>query len=263
MDMKTVLITGGSSGIGYGLSLKFAAENYRILWVALDEGELLESKEKLVKIYHEAEVHTMALDLAKPKSCEEVYNWANSIGFVNVLVNNAGFGNYGFLKDQNLNTELSVISVNVNALFELSYRFVKDMIEEDQGTIINISSNSSFETVPRMLTYSSTKAFVKHFSRGLNEELNMLKSKVNVLTICPAAISDTNFRKVNDMDNVKTFNGLATTTTKEVVNDIWKAFKVNKSFQISGWKMRLLYRLYPILPFSVKMWLIKKETELT
>ena len=259
--MKSVLITGGSSGIGFGLSKKFAAEGYELLWIALSESEIESSKKELQADYPTCNIHSLTQDLSHSDACQKVYDWAKSIGEVDVVINNAGFGNHGYFNQIPLEKELAVIDVNLKALFLLTRYFLDDMISRNKGTIINISSNSSFETVPRMLTYSSTKAFVKHFSRGLNEELKMQGSDVKVITICPAAISDTNFRKVNDMDSVKTFDGLATTTTKEVVNDTWRAFQNGKSFQISGWKMRWLYKLYGFMPFGLIMFLTKRETE--
>jgi len=154
-----------------------------------------------------------------------------------------------------------MINLNITNLYLCTRYFLNDMIKRDRGTIINISSNSSFETVPKLLTYSSTKAFVKHFSRGLSEELKMQKSKVKVITICPAALRDTNFKKAGKMENVRTFdNGLATTTKEEAVSDIWKAFKKGTTFQITGRRMRWLYPLYSIMPFRMIMFLTKRES---
>tara|TARA_B100000497_G_C7650682_1_gene391438 strand:- start:166 stop:951 length:786 start_codon:yes stop_codon:yes gene_type:complete len=258
--MNTALITGGSSGIGYGLSEKFASEGYRILWVSKPKEELAIAKKQIMADYPDLEIHTLTKDLSKEGSCKEVHEWANNIAPIDVLINNAGFGTYGFIKDCSIEKEVSMIQVNVKALYLLTRYFMGDMMKKDTGTIINISSNSSFETVPRMLTYSSTKAFVKHFSRGLNEELKMINSKVKVITICPAAVVDTNFKKEAKMERVKTFEGLAATSLKEVVADTWSAFEKGKSFQISGWKMRWLYKIYGFIPFSIKMKLTADET---
>ncbi len=259
--MKTALITGGSSGIGFGLSRKFAKEGYRLLWVSKPEYELAKAKEKILSEFPNAEIYTLAKDLSDQSAAKEVHNWAKQIGQVDVLVNNAGFGTYGFLQDIDIHREIDMINLNVLTLYSLTRYFLDDMLKRDQGTIINISSNSSFETVPRLLTYSSTKAFVKHFSRGLSEELKMQGSKVKVITICPAAIRNTGFKKVGKMENVRTFNaGLATTTVEEVVSDIWRAFKKGKSFLITGWRMRWLYPLYGIMPFRMIMFLTKRES---
>lgn len=258
--MKTVLITGGSSGIGFEMSKYFAKTGYQILWVSLFEKELETAKKALKKIVPTVKIETLALDLAKADSAQKVLVWTMTNHWtVNVLVNNAGFGLYGFTNEMDLQRELDMINLNVMNTYLLTRLFLKEMIEKDAGTIINISSNSSFQPLPKMNTYASTKAFVTHFSRGLTEELKMMKSNVKVMTVCPAAIRDTNFKKVNQMEKVKTFDGLATTSTKEVGKDIWKGFQKGKDFVVIGKKMRFLYRIKWLIPYRLTQLLVRME----
>ena len=259
---KTVLITGGSSGIGLGLSKKFAADGFQILWASLIPEEIERAKAEMRNEFQGIDIQSMSVDLSKNLTPQKVYEWAKSVGNVDVLVNNAGFGTYGYLNDIDMSRELDMINLNVIALYKLTRLFLKDMIQMNSGTIINISSNSSFETVPRLLTYSSTKAFVKHFTRGLSEELKMQGSNVKAITICPAAINDTAFKTSGAMETVTTFNeGIATTTKDEVVGDIWKAYKKGQSFKVTGWKMRWLYALNSFVPYWFHMFLTRRETE--
>lgn len=259
--MQTVLITGGSSGIGFELSKHFAKAGYRLLWVAKPLEELENARAKLLEEFPNIEIHTLAKDLCLAESPDAVKTWSHSIGPVDVLINNAGYGTYGFLQNTDLNKELGMIQLNIIALYKLTRLYLDDMIKRDAGTIINISSNSSFQPIPKMNTYASTKAFVKHFSRGLNEELKMQNSKVKVMTVCPAAVKDTPFRTVGNMDRVKTFSGLAFTTAKEVAKDTWNGFKKGKSFVVSGAKMRFLYLFYAFIPFAVQQFLVRREVE--
>jgi len=262
VGLKTVLITGGSSGIGLGLSKKFASEGYRILWASLLEDELEMSKIAVQKEFPSVSIDSITIDLSRTEAPRKVYEWSKPFGQVDVLINNAGFGTYGYVNEIDMKRELDMINLNVLALYKLTRLFLNDMLSRNSGTIINISSNSSFETVPRLLTYSSTKAFVKHFTRGLSEELKMQKSSVKAITICPAAIKDTAFKSSGDMETVTTFNeGLATTTRDEVVNDVWKAFKKGQSFRVTGWKMRWLYAFNSLVPYSLYMYLTRRETE--
>ena len=159
--------------------------------------------------------------------------------------------------------ELAMIRCNALSLYMLTRLYLKEMVARDRGTIINISSNSSFQPVPRMCTYASTKAFVKHFSRGLREELRLMKSSVRILTVCPAAIRDTPFRNHEGMAQVRTFKGLAYTTAEEVAKDVWKAFSKGKSFVVSGWRMRLIYPLLSIVPYRLTQMITQRETELS
>lgn len=259
--MKTVLITGGSSGIGFELSKHFAKAGYRLLWVAKPEKELESAKAKFLEEFPNLEIHTLAKDLCLAEAPNAVKTWSESISPVDVLVNNAGYGTYGFLQNTNLEKELGMIQLNIVAVYKLTRLYLRDMVTRNSGTIINISSNSSFQPIPKMNTYASTKAFVKHFSRGLNEELKMQNSKVRVMTVCPAAVQDTPFKKSANMERVKTFSGLAFTTAKEVAKDTWKGFQKGKSFVVSGAKMRFLYLFYSFIPFAVQQFLVRKEVE--
>jgi len=261
MSQSTVLITGGSSGIGYATSQHFAKAGYRILWVSLLQAELEASKQTLEKEVEGVEIHALQLDLSQPEAPQQAFDWTKENGWqVDVLINNAGIGSYGYLFETDLDREMALINLNMVCLYKMTRLFLDEMIPRNAGTLINISSNSSFFPTPRLNTYASSKAFVRHWTRGLSEELKMAGSKVRAITICPAAIRDTAFRKSNDMDRLKTFSGLATTTAEEVSRDIWYAFKNGKSFRASGWKMRFLFILYPFLPNSLKYFLIKQET---
>ena len=263
IQQQTVLITGGSSGIGFEISRHFAKAGYNILWVSKPEKELQEAKQKLEAEIAGVMIHTLAKDLSKSQAPKEVHRWASQIAPIDVLINNAGFGTYGYLQNITVEKEIDMISLNVLAVYKLTRLFLDDMLRQNAGTIINISSNSSFQPVPRMNTYASTKAFVRHFSRGLQEELKIQQSKVRVMTVCPAAINDTPFRKHGELDKVKTFSGLAYTTAKEVAVDVWKGFKNEKTFVVTGWKMRVLYSFIHLIPFQLQQFLVRKETELS
>lgn len=258
--MSTVLITGGSSGIGYEISKKFAENGYHLLWVSILETELSSAKATLQQAYKGIQIDYFVKDLRTDAAAKEVVAWVEENNWeVGVLINNAGFGTYGYTQDIAFETEIAMIQLNVLTVFKLTRLFLVKMLAKNEGTIINISSNSSFQPVARMNTYASTKAFVNHFSRGLQEELQLQNAKVRVMSVCPAAISDTQFRVNGNMQNVRTFSGLATTTAKEVANDVWKGFTLQKAVVISGQKMRFLYFLRPFIPYRVQRWMVNWE----
>lgn len=260
--MKKVLITGGSSGIGFEMSKHFARGGYQLIWVAKPLEELQTAKRQLEELVEGVSIQILAKDLSLPNAANEVYEWTSNNNWdIDVLINNAGFGTYGFTENVPVEKELAMIHLNVLCLYQLSRLYLNDMIKKDRGTIINISSNSSFQPVPRMNTYASTKAFVRHFSMGLQEELTIMGSKVKVLTVCPSAVKDTPFKKVANAEKVKTFEGLAYTTAEEVGQDVWKAFRNGKTFLVTGAKMRFWYALTPLLPGFLKRMLVRMETE--
>ncbi len=258
--MQTVLITGGSSGIGFEISKYFAKAGYQILWVSLLEEELQSAKVVLQKDYPDSLIETLVLDLSKENAAQETYDWVQSKQWrVDVLINNAGIGTYGFANEQSLEKEVAMIQLNVLSVFKLTRLFLKDMLERDAGTIINISSNTSFQPVPKMSAYAATKSFVKHYTESLVEEMKALKSKVKIMTVCPAAIKNTPFKNAAKMQKVKTFEGLASTTKEEVAKDVWNGFQKGKSFVASGAKLRRLMWLTPIFPHSLVQFLLRDE----
>ena len=260
--MKTVLITGGSSGIGFHVSRYFAKDGYHLLWVSLLEEELQTSKAQLESEIEGVRIDCLQKDLSKTDAASEVYDWVKENGWeLDVLINNAGFGTFGYQQTIPMEREMSMINLNVINLYQMNRLFLDDMLKKDAGTIINVSSNSSFQPGPRINTYASTKAFVTHFSRGLQEELEIQKSKVRVMTVCPSAIKDTPFKETAKMEKAKTFKGLAFTTAAEVSSDIWKGFKRGKTFVVTGAKMRFFYAIRRLVPYGVQQYIVRKETE--
>ncbi len=262
--MKNVLISGGSSGIGLELSRHFAKNGYRLLWVAKPAAELDAAKKIIEAEISGVVIETLAKDLTQPEACQEVFDWVKKNDHsLDVLVNNAGFGTYGFCNEVPVKQELNMIELNVVSLYKMTRLFLPEMLEKDAGTVINISSTSSLQPIPRMNTYASTKAFVRHFTLGIQEELRIKNSKVKALTVIPAAINDTPFQQKAKMHKVRTFKGLATTTAKEVADDIWKGFSNGKTLIITGWKMRALQRIRFLMPKWLQDYIIRKETEIT
>jgi len=261
MDIsKTVLISGGSSGIGFTISRYFASAGYKLLWVSLLKEEITSSKIKLQNEIPDCEINSIVQDLSLSNAAQNVYDWVQENHWnVDVLINNAGFGTYGFINDIDSKRELNMIGVNIVSLYKMTRFFLKDMITLNEGTIINVSSNSSFQPTPKLSTYGATKSFVNHFTRSVSEELKMQKSNVKVICVCPSAIKDTNFKKAGKMEKVKTFNGIAATTAEEVAKDVWNGFVKGKSFIISGWKMRMLYRISWMIPYKIQQFLVRKE----
>lgn len=258
--METILITGGSSGIGYELSKHFAKNGYKLLWVSRPEKELMEAKTKLLSLYPETIIETLALDLTQETAPIELLKWSTEVGSVDILVNNAGIGTYGFLQNIPIEQEVKMIELNVMATYKMTRLFLQQMLEKDKGCIINVSSITAFNPITRMNTYASTKAFVLHFTQGLKEELRLQGANVRIMAVCPAAISDTPFKTKSKMDQVRTFEGLAATTSEEVAKDIWNGYQKGKTFIVTGRRMRWLYAIQHLIPNRVLQAIVNWES---
>jgi len=256
---KTALITGGSSGIGYTISKRFAKAGYNLLWVSLLPQELQTAKAQLQKQYN-CSIETLEKDLSKPNAPQEVHEWIRSNNWkTDVVINNAGIGTFGFVNEIDIEKEINLINLNVLAVYKLTRLFLAEMEQRNEGTIINICSNSSFQPLPKFSTYSASKSFINQFTRSLSEELKIKNSQVKMICVCPAAIKDTNFKKAGNMEKVNTFNGIVSTTAEEVATDVWNGFVKGKDFIVSGKKMRLLYSMSNFVPYKMTQFLVRQE----
>lgn len=257
---RTALITGGSSGIGLALSRRLAQRGWRLLWVSLDEAELAAAADAIRADQPNGEIETLALDLAADGATARILQWAQGLGGIDLLVNNAGFGVYGPSADLPVEAEAKMIEVNVAALHALTRAFLDPMAAAGGGTIVNIASNAAFTPAPRLAVYAATKAFVKHYSEALAEELDVAGSSVRIMTVCPSAVADTPFKTRADMDGVRTFTSFTATTADEVARDILKGLDRKKRFVLTGAAMRRAMILMKLSPAPVVRWLTRRET---
>jgi short-subunit dehydrogenase len=199
-----VVVTGASSGIGYELCKLFARDGYPLLLTARN-GDKLTSFAKELTAAHGVSVSTCPLDLAAPHAPGQLFEAARRQDRpVDVLVNNAGFGNYGSFADADLTATLQMLQVNVVALTHLTRLFLPGMVQRNAGRIMNMASTAAFEPGPLMAVYFASKAYVLHFSEALDEELRL--TKVRVTAFCPGPTA-TGFESRAGLGQSKLFTG--------------------------------------------------------
>lgn len=200
--MKTALITGGNSGIGYELAKLFAEDGYRLILVARDKAKLQNAAKELNKNYS-ATVDYIVLDLADPASTDKLFKKTEEMGLkVTALVNNAGFGDYSELVKADWNKLRDMIQVNVMCLTHLSKLYSPSMVEQRSGYVLNIASTAAFFPGPLMATYYASKAYVLSFSVAIANELKPFGIQVSAL--CPGPTS-TQFGKSAKVDDSPLF----------------------------------------------------------
>lgn len=182
------LITGASSGIGRDIAKELARRGYDIVIVARSEDKLNELKNEINNV----QVESIPMDISNLDNCKELYN---KVGYVEILVNNAGFGLFGKFNTTDIDREMEMVDLNVKSLHYLTKIFLKDMVEKDKGYILNVASIAGHLPGPFMSTYYATKHYVFNLSESINEELKKDKSHVRVGTLNPGPV-ETNFNKV-------------------------------------------------------------------
>ena len=258
--MKKVLITGGSSGVGYALSRHFARDGYHLIWVSKSSKELMNASLKLKDEFPDVMIDFLTKDLTTDGAVKEVYNWiTEKFSFIDVLVNNAGFGTYGFFTETSIEKEMAMIQLNVTTVYLLTKLFLGKMVERNEGKILNVSSGVSFSPVPKMSVYAGTKAFVRQMSESIYYELKQSKSKVTITAVCPSAIKDTSFQKEADMKNVSTFEGFFATTVEEVAKDAYLGMIEGKRIVLTGSKYRAGAALNKITPSFITQFAVERE----
>jgi short-subunit dehydrogenase len=142
---KTALITGASGGIGYEFAQELAADGYNLVLVARSTAKLEEIQTNLTQKYP-ITVKVLAKDLSLPESVPAIFNQLESEKIVvDVLINNAGFGNFGEFTASEWQKEADMLQVNIFALTHLTKLFVKGMVARRQGKILNVASTAAFK----------------------------------------------------------------------------------------------------------------------
>ncbi|MEC0125069.1 SDR family NAD(P)-dependent oxidoreductase [Paenibacillus pabuli] len=191
--MKYTVITGASSGIGYEAALAFAARGKNLILAARRTEELEKLKSKVADINPELDVVIRTVDLAVNEQVHKFYGSLQEY-FIETWINNAGFGNFASVGEQNLTKIENMLHLNIEALTILSSLYVRDYAEVVGTQIINISSGGGYNIVADAVTYCATKFYVSAFTEGLAQELQEKGALLQAKVLAPAA-TETEFAK--------------------------------------------------------------------
>ena len=234
-----VLITGASSGIGKDMARILAQKGYTLTIVARDKEKLEETKRELEKI---TEIETISMDLSSEENCKELHKQVKDI---DILINNAGFGDCGNFTKTDLNKEIKMIETDIIAYHILTKLYLIDMKAKNQGKILNVASIAGFVPGPLLATYYASKNYVVRLSEAIREELKKEKSKVQISILCPGPV-ETNFNKVA---NVK-FN-LREANSMSVAKYAIKKFEKGKFYIVPGIDVKIAKLGARIIPTNI------------
>jgi short-subunit dehydrogenase len=234
--MKTVLITGASSGIGRETALVFAEKGYHLVLTAR-RTELLATLKSEIEAKFQVSVYLISLDLAQNDSAEKLYEQVKAQALhIDVLINNAGFGLYGAHLENDPHKTEQMMVLNMISLTKLCHLFGNEMVKKGSGNIVNIASTAAFQPIPNMAVYAATKAYVMNFSDALAYEL---KDKHVVVTCINPGATKSEFAQVAEFKSDAIFKGNIP-SSKDLAIFIYHSMQKGKTNVIHGLKNALM-----------------------
>jgi uncharacterized protein len=240
---NTALITGASAGIGAEFARYHASLGGDMVITARRKTALTALKKEL-ETAHGVNVHVIVADLGKSGGAKSLYDAVLKAGIgIDILINNAGFGEQGLHIDHDLSRELAMIDLNVKSLVELTHSFAKDMVAQGGGKILNVGSTAGMMPGPLQAVYFATKAFVNSYSQSIDEEL---RDKGVTCTVLVPGYVETEFAAVSGLEGTSLAkNGASASSVAKVGYEAMLKGKL-----VAFNELKLNIALNWILPFA-------------
>lgn len=209
-------------------------------------------------VYKVEKVLAIAKDLSEAGAAEELYQEIKNLGLeINVLVNDAGFGEYGKFAETDLEKELSMIQLNISSLVALTKLYLKEMVARNEGKILQVASLASFQPTPYLAVYSASKAFVLSFSYTLIEELK--ETDINLTVLAPG-VTDTEFlAKAHMLESKLAQEDML--SPEEVAREGFEALMAGENRVVVGLKNKVMANLSAVLPNELVAKMARKQSE--
>jgi uncharacterized protein len=180
---KWALVTGASAGIGEAIAVELAEAGVNLVLTARRR-ERLDALAERLRTQHSIRVQVIVADLTLPQAPQEIFDATEGAGrAVDLLVNNAGFGEYGEFLRSTLEMQVNMVQVNCAAVVHLTRLWIAAMVDRRRGAVLIVASTASYQPVPYLATYGATKAFDRMLAEALAEEVKRYGIRVSAL--CP------------------------------------------------------------------------------
>lgn len=238
---KTILITGGASGIGLESAKQFLAEGAKVIITGRNQAKLEEAK----RLY--PSLIAIRSDVENPEDSKDLFEKVVSLGGIDILYNNAGVGspalNLGNANEQILKNAVYEMNINYFGVIRLNNLFIDMLKSRKESAIINTTSILSIVPALEEPTYSATKAALSFYTRTLRKNLEILGSTVKVFELLPPVVATEMTAQRNDKKM----------TPEQLVKALISGIK-KEQYTIRVGDAKLLYfmnRLFPKLAFNL------------
>jgi short-subunit dehydrogenase len=259
MEKNTALVTGASSGIGLAISLELARYGYPLLMVSNEEVKLSEAV-CLVKTKYGVNATALCMDLAETNSAQKLFDYCQENNFkIDILVNNAGIFFFNDVADTPPELMETMIKLHVLTPALLTQLFAQEMIAENRkGYILNIASISSRMMMPGIALYSSTKSFLRGFSRAMRNEV--FHRGVSITTLSPGAVATGLYNLSPRYMQAGVRLGVIMSAERLAIKAVRKMFKRKAEYIPGGFINRLFIFLVASMPeFFIRMLKVKVD----
>ncbi|HXM95700.1 MAG TPA: SDR family oxidoreductase [Candidatus Dormibacteraeota bacterium] len=227
---KWALVTGASAGIGVALAEELARGGTHLILTARRK-DRLENLARTLTEKHKIRTEVLPADLTDASAPEKIFALTSEKGItVDLLINNAGFGQYGEFHSTETKRLLDMVQVNCAAVVHLTRLYLPEMVARRSGDVLIVASTAAFQAVPYISTYAATKAFDLFLAEGLAEE--MKPYGIRVCALCPGS-TESEFHEVAGQTHITAMNAKRETAEK-VARTGLRALAAGKSYVISG-----------------------------
>ena len=243
------LVTGASSGIGADLARELARHGHDVVLTARRAPELEALATELRALGGAATVLTK--DLSVPGAARELAAQLTASGmYIDVLVNNAGFGDVGAFAREDPDRIDAMLQLNVSAVTALTRAIVPGMIARKRGRVMLVSSTAAFQPGPNMATYCATKAYVLSLGEAIARELR--GTGVTLTTLCPGA-THTGFAAESGADALPLFSSklVPKMSSADVARAGYAAMMKGKTVLVTGFMNKMVAFSGQVFPRAI------------
>lgn len=255
MKTYTAIITGATSGIGAAYARQLAARGYHLLITGRRRDRLEEMKNELENTFG-VRVDFVVADLSKAADVALLLQAIGRMPSVDLLVNNAGFGNPTNFFDSDYGEQQKMVEVHITATTRLIHQIVPLMQNVGGGAIINVASLAAFLPSRLSYFYCATKAFLVAFSECLYVDLKHCGIKVQAL--CPG-LTQTEFHDHQDNHSASMAHAMLWMTPEQVVRHSLKSLYKAGVICIPGFFNRLIYAASRLIPKNLYYYISARQ----